>query len=220
MVGIWNSTTHHLPTTIMPLAKPLAWGPLSDTEEPNYDIVAYLTPQSSAFISACQFHYQKCTAPWLSSVSFCYCFLRRRHAWVWGRKKPAAGPVFSANNQQCALYTSMHFFKNTHKVRTIYWSVMTRGWSTHAPFSCKTNGPFGICKSGICDDFGSLSSRENELQMCKGHEDLPYWANSLKSLCQLTKNLLVHFKNKLVSRQYAKCILNQSQRKPLWGIWL
>ena len=29
--------------------------------------------------------------------------------------------------QPCALYTSMHLSKNTHKVRTIYWSVMTRG---------------------------------------------------------------------------------------------
>lgn len=32
------------------LAKPLAWGPLWDTEEPNYDIMAYLMPQSSQFL--------------------------------------------------------------------------------------------------------------------------------------------------------------------------
>lgn len=40
--------------------------------------------------------------------------------------QPAAGPAFNANNQQCTLYTLMHLSRNTHKIRTISPSVVTR----------------------------------------------------------------------------------------------
>lgn len=63
----------------------------------------------------------------MSTISiFLLLFLMKKTCVGLRHEAPCCCPVFSANNQQCALYTSMHLSKNTYKVRTIYWSVMTR----------------------------------------------------------------------------------------------